>query len=200
MDRSAVTAVPLHPLLTGRWSPRGFDESRTLTRDDLLPLLEAARWAPSSGNTQPTRWLVALRGEPAYERLYDTLSRGNKSWAGRASALLLAVSLQADETGRPYPRAAHDTGQAVAHLSVQAAAQGLAVHQMAGFDADAARHTFGLTDVQQPAVVVAVGVPGGAPLEGRLAEKEAAPRVRKPLEELLLPAEPTGNAAAGGAA
>ncbi len=200
VDRSAVTAVPLHPLLAGRWSPRAFDGSRALTRADLLPLLEAARWAPSSGNTQPTRWLVTLRGEPAYERLYDTLSRGNRSWAGRAPALLLAVSLQSDNTGRPYPSAAHDTGQAVAHLSVQAAAQGLAVHQMAGFDAAAVRSAFGLTDVQQPAVVVAVGVPGGPPLEGRLAEKEAAPRVRKPLEELLLPAGPGDDHAAGTAA
>ena len=196
VDRSAVTAVPLHPLLAGRWSPRGFDETRALTRADLLPLLEAARWAPSSGNTQPTRWLVTRRGEPAYERLYDALSRGNRSWAGRAPALLLAVSMQADETGRPYPSAAHDTGQAVAHLSVQAAAQGLAVHQMAGFDADAVRSAFGLIEVQQPAVVVAVGVPGGGPLEGRLAEKEAAPRVRKPLEELLLPTDPDGRTAA----
>ena len=196
MDRSAVTAVPLHPLLAGRWSPRGFDESRPLTRADLLPLLEAARWAPSSGNTQPTRWLVTLRGEPAYERLLESLSRGNRSWAGRAPALLLAVSVQADETGRPYPNAAHDTGQAVAHLSVQAGAQGLAVHQMAGFDADAVRAAFGLTEVQQPAVVVAVGAPGGTPLEGRLAEREAAPRTRKPLDELLLPTDPPAGASA----
>ena len=190
MDRSAVTSVPLHPVLAERWSPWGFDEEHRLTRDDLLPLLEAARWAPSSGNTQPTRWIVALRGEPGHDRLIAGLSRGNRSWAGRAAALLVAVSLQADETGRPYPKAAHDTGQAVAHLTLQAVAQGLSAHQMAGFDAEAVQAAFGLTEGQQPAVVVAVGVPGGTPLEGRLAERETAARSRLPVEQLLLPSEP----------
>ncbi len=181
--------MPLHPLLAQRRSPRRFDPGHVLDRAQLRPLLEAARWAPSSGNTQPTRWLVTLRGEPAHERLLGCLSRGNRSWAGRASALLVAVRLLADETGRPYPTAEHDTGQATAHLTLQAVAEGLAAHQMAGFDAGAVRTAFGLAEEQQPAVVVAVGVVGGEPLEGRLAEREVAPRTRRPLEELLLPVD-----------
>ena len=186
-DRDALTSVPVHPLLAGRWSPRGFDEEHVLTREDLVPLLEAARWAPSAGNTQPTRWAVALRGEPGHARLLECLVPGNRSWAPRASALLVAVTLTADEDGRPYPWHAHDTGQACAHLSLEAAAQGLAVHQMGGFDAEAVRRELGLSEVQQPAVVVAVGVPGGSPLPERLAVKDAAPRARRPLAELLLP-------------
>lgn len=187
--REAVTEVPLHPLLAHRWSPRAFDPAHTLTREDLLPLLEAARWAPSAGNTQPARWLVTLRGEPAHGRLVGCLSRGNLSWAPRASALLVAVATEADETGRPYPWHLHDTGQAVAHLSVQAGAQGLSVHQMAGFDAECVRREFGLSAVQQPSVVLAVGVVGGDELPERLAAREVAPRVRRPLSELLLPVE-----------
>jgi len=180
----------IHPLLAQRWSPRGFDESHVLTFEDLLPLLEAARWAPSSGNTQPARWLVTLRGEPAHTRLVGCLSGGNQPWAPRASALLVAVATQAGDDGRPYPWHLHDTGQAVAHLTVQAAAQGLLVHQMGGFDADRIRREFGLSDVQRPSVVVAVGVLGGTPLPPELASREARERTRRPLSELVLPSVP----------
>ena len=183
-------ALGIHPLLAQRWSPRGFDESHVLTFEDLLPLLEAARWAPSSGNTQPARWLVTLRGEPAHTRLVGCLSGGNQPWAPRASALLVAVATQAGDDGRPYPWHLHDTGQAVAHLTVQAAAQGLLVHQMGGFDADRIRREFGLADVQRPSVVVAVGVLGGTPLPPELASREARERTRRPLSELVLPSAP----------
>lgn len=186
MDRAAPTDVPLHPLLTGRWSPRGFDPGHALTREDLLPLLEAARWAPSAGNTQTTRWLVTVRGEPAYDRVVSTLTKGNQPWAPRASALLVAVATEAGPDDRPFRSSLHDAGQAVAHLTFQAEAQGLRVHQMGGFDAEAVRREFDLSPVHRPVVVVAVGVVGGAPLPGGLAEREVAPRTRLPLSDLLL--------------
>lgn len=178
--------MTLHPLLAERWSPRGFDPDQVLTLDDLLPLLEAARWAPSSGNTQSTRYAVALRGERRHDALMAALDGGNRTWAGRAAALVVVVALEADETGRRYRTALHDAGQGVAHLSVQAVAEGLHTHQMAGFDADGVRAALGLSPVQRPVVVVAVGRVGGPPLDERLAAREAAPRTRRPLSELLL--------------
>lgn len=184
--RQPADPASLHALLAARWSPRGFDPGHTLTPDRLRPLLEAARWAPSSGNTQPVRWVVTLRDDPRHALLMTALSRGNTAWAGRASALLVEVALDADETGRPYRTALHDAGQAVAHLSLQAVAEGLAVHQMAGFDAARVQDVLGLAPGQRPVVVVAVGVVGGPPLDERLAAREAAPRTRLPLEELLL--------------
>lgn len=186
MTRPAPPGPPVHPLLASRWSPRGFDPGHTLSHQQLRPLLEAARWAPSSGNTQSTRWAVTLRGDPRSGRLLGALSEGNRSWAGRAAALLTTVALEADDAGRPYRTALHDAGQAVAHLSVQAVAEGLHTHQMAGFDVDAVREVLGLTTEQRPVVVVAVGALGGPPLEERLAAREAAARERLPLDELLL--------------
>ena len=187
MDRDVPTELALHPLLRQRWSPRRFDEAHSLTHQDLLPLLEAARWAPSAGNTQPARWLVTLRGDPGHALLVGCLSEGNRPWAPRAAALLVAVATEADADGRPYPWHLHDTGQAAAHLTLQATALGLHVHQMGGFDAAAVHRVFGLTDRQVAAVVVAVGALGGGPLPDRLAQREQAPRTRLPLEELLLP-------------
>lgn len=181
-------SVPaLHPLLAARWSPRGYDPDAVLSREQLLPLLEAARWAPSSGNTQPARFAVVLRGDDRHEALVAALNPGNRNWAARASALLVAVALQADETGKPYRSTQHDTGQAVAHLSLQAVAEGLHTHQMGGFDRDAVSALLGLSEVQQPVVVLAVGTLGGPPLDDALAAREAAERTRRSPEELLLP-------------
>ncbi|MCW2606337.1 MAG: nitroreductase family protein [Frankiales bacterium] len=178
--------MTLHPLLSTRWSPRGFDPAQTLSRAQLLPLVEAARWAPSSGNTQSTRWALVPRDDPRHERLLQALNPGNRTWAGRAAALLVVVGLTEDEAGKPYRTWQHDAGQAVAHLSLQAVAEGLHTHQMAGYDKAAVRELLGLTDVQQPVVVVAVGALGGPPLPDALAAREAGERVRRPVEELVL--------------
>lgn len=186
-DKTAVTSAPLHPLLAQRWSPRGFDPGHRITRTELAAVLEAARWAPSANNSQPWRFLVTRRGDTDFVRLVGTLAPGNQSWAPTASALVLVAAQASDHAGRPQPWALYDTGQAVAALTVQAEAQGLSVHQLGGFDADAARAEFALADGQTPAVVVAIGRHDPhAALPGPLAERERAPRSREPLDALLL--------------
>ena len=191
MTRTALTGAPLHPLLSERWSPRGFDTSHRLPERQLAALLEAARWSPSANNAQPWRFVVTQRGEAAFERLVSTLSGNNRRWAGRASALLLVLAESTDETGTPRPYALYDTGQAVAHLVTQAQAEGLSTHQMGGFDKDAAVAGFGIDPRFTPVVVIAVGLrqdEHGLPDD--LAEREGAPRHRRPLAELVLPTAP----------
>ncbi len=188
MRKTASTTVPVHPLLAERWSPRGFDRAHEIGDEALAALLEAARWAPSAQNSQPWRFLVTRRGEPAHDRLFAALAPGNQAWAGAASALILVVARTAGDDGRPQPWALYDTGQAVA-LVTQAQADGLAVHQMGGFDTDAVRAGFGLADALTPVVVLAVGrQDSAAGLPGPLAAREAAPRTRHPVSDLLLPA------------
>ncbi|HEV7657979.1 MAG TPA: nitroreductase family protein [Mycobacteriales bacterium] len=187
MTRGAQTSAPLHPLLSERWSPRGFDTDHRLEESQLAALLEAARWSPSASNTQPWRFVVAHRGEAAFERLAATLSGNNRRWAGRASTLLLVLAETTDPEGRPRSYGLYDTGQAVAHLVTQAQAEGLATHQMGGFDKAAAAATFGVDPRFTPVVVVAVGLrqdEHGLPED--LAAREAAPRQRLPLTELVL--------------
>lgn len=196
LDKAAITAVPVHPLLAERWSPRGFDPAHRLADDQLTALLEAARWAPSASNTQPWRFLVTRRGEPAFDRLAGLLTAGNRSWAPRASALVLVAAQTADEAGRARPWAMYDTGQAVAALNVQAQAYGLSMHQMGGFDADATRQEFALAANITPVVVIAIGQRDPeAELPEPLAARERAPRTRQSLPDLLLDAHRTGPAA-----
>jgi nitroreductase len=198
LSKAAVTAVPVHPLLTERWSPRGFDREHKLSEDSLAAVLEAARWAPSAGNSQPWRFLVTRRGEDAHRRLFAALAPGNQTWAGAASALILIAARTTADDGHPQPWALYDTGLAAAALITQAQAEGLAVHQMGGFDTAAVRAEFGLDDALTPVVVVAVGqADPEADLPAPLAARESAPRTRLPVGDLLLPgrAGPTRIAA-----
>ncbi|GII77974.1 hypothetical protein Sru01_29560 [Sphaerisporangium rufum] len=185
--KAADTAVPVHPLLAGRWSPRGFDPAHELDDHALLALLEAARWAPSAVNSQPWRFAVARRGEPAFAELLAALAPGNRSWAHTAGALVLVAARTTDAQGRSLPWAHYDAGQAVAALTLQAGHDGLSVHQMGGFDAAATRRVLGLPDTLAPLVILAVGRHDPrADLPAPLAERERAPRTRLPLADLLL--------------
>lgn len=190
MSKTAVTEVPLHPLLAHRWSPRGFDAGHDVAPGQVTALLEAARWSPSANNSQPWRFLVATRGEQAYADLFALLSPGNQKWAGAAGALILVAAETVDAEGGARPFAHYDTGQAVANLVAQAGHEGLAVHQMGGFDRDGAADRFGLPAGTQPVVVLAVGRHDpAAPLAEPFSTRERAPRTRLPLERIQL-AEP----------
>ena len=187
----ASTTVPVHPLVAERWSPRGFDRAHELGDQALTALLEAARWAPSSQNSQPWRFLVTRRGEDAHDRLFATLAPGNQAWAGTASALVLVAAQTVTDDGRPRRFALYDTGQAVATLVTQAQADGLSVHQMGGFDTAAVRAEFGLDETLTPVVILAIGRhDSSADLPEPFAAHEAAPRTRQSISDLLLPTRP----------
>jgi nitroreductase len=186
-SKTARTDAPLHPLLAARWSPRALDPAHELSPEQLTCLLEAARWAPSASNTQPWRFAVTLRGTAAHAAVLDALAPGNQAWAHAASALVVAAAETIAPDGAPRPWALYDTGQAVAHLSVQAEHEGLAVHQMGGFDRDRVRSVLAAPDSVEPLVVLAVGRRGDlSALPEPLAGRETEPRTRLPLDELLV--------------
>ena len=189
---SAITATPIHPVLTNRRSPRSFDANATISNEDLLAILEAARWAPSANNFQPWRFHVGVRGDDVFESVLNTLVPFNQSWANRASALILVSIVNQNEDGTPRPISGFDAGLAVSQLTFEAHSRGQVVHQMAGFDAAKAAETFGLSSDLTPIVVIAIGVQGPAEqLEGVLLEREKAPRQRKDLDEIVLAGIPS---------
>ncbi|WP_203337795.1 nitroreductase family protein [Nocardioides limicola] len=182
----------LHPLLAHRWSPSILDPEHTLDRADLETLLTAARWAPSSGNSQPWSFLVTVRGGPGHQALLGTLTRGNRAWVPQASAVLLGIAQTAPDPDNPEQwqqiglHAEYALGLSVAQLTVQATSMGLVVHQFAGFDRAAAATEFAVPAHHRPVIGVAIGRHG--PVEDAdpaLRQKEARPRVRKPMEEFV---------------
>ncbi|THV27532.1 nitroreductase family protein [Glycomyces paridis] len=186
IDRHAQTAAPIHPLLASRHSTRALAPDVDLTDAQAAALIEAARWAPSAGNTQPWRFLLARRGTGEFKRVLDCLNPGNRDWAGTASALLVAVRTDANERG-PLSHAMYDLGQSMAHLTFQALAEGLTVRQMAGFDAAALADEFGLAAPLVPTTVVAIGVAGDpADLHESVSGPDRAARVRLSVDELLI--------------
>ncbi|MEV7093652.1 nitroreductase family protein [Amycolatopsis sp. NPDC051045] len=184
MRKPAVTSVPIASLMTERWSPRAFDESARVTTDQVKALLEAARWAPSFGNTQPARYLVGLRGTPSFDAILATLNSGNRAWAHRASLLLIGVMVTTNSKGS-VPYAEYGLGLASENLVLQAVELGLIAHQMAGFSPDAVRAAFTLPEDAVPKVAIAVGSPASPEVleEERRIERERAERVRVPLAE-----------------
>jgi len=129
----------LHPLLADRYSPRAFDPAGTVDDATLELLLEAARWAPSAGNSQPWSFYPARPGEVEHKRLTQHLAPSSARWAPDAGLLIVTLARRfVDDSDLPYSEFAdYDLGQAVAHLTVQAQALGLSSHQFRAFDRDA---------------------------------------------------------------
>lgn len=176
----------LTDVLEQRWSPRAFARDEVLDQNRLGPAFEAARWAPSSGNSQPWTFLVGFRGDDVFETIVGTMASGNQVWAEHAGALVANIASVVDAEGKPQSHAIYDLGQAVAHFSVQATAEGLMVHQMSGFDAQALGRELELDSSQRVVTLMAVGSLGDpADLPEKLQEREAKPRVRKPLSEIV---------------
>lgn len=158
--KPAKTSVKIHELIANRWSPRAFDPDKTVNRDHLTALLEAARWAPSCFNDQPWRFIVCDKtsDETAWQNGLAVIAEKNRLWAKNAPVLLLAVAMgNFNHNGKANRWAMYDTGAASVSLCLQATALGLIVHQMGGFDVDLARQTFRLPDDCTPMAMMAVG-------------------------------------------
>jgi nitroreductase len=179
----------MHPLFEQRWSPRWLDADAKITDESLRTMLEAARWAPSYGNTQPARYLVGRRGDSTFERILETLNRRNQSWAHNAGVLMLGVAVTTNAKG-DLPLYEYGLGLATENLVLQAVAEGLVAHQMGGFNAEAARIQFELPAEVEPIVVIAVGKLGDrATIPDDLRDRELAPRKRLPLSEIAFTGE-----------
>jgi nitroreductase len=180
----------IHPLLQERWSPRAFDETHVLPASAVTSLVEAARWSPSAGNSQPWSFIVGLRGDATHATIVSALSRGNSSWAPRASALIVTAHQLASGPDHELPFDAYtqyDLGQAAAHLSIQAHALGLHAHQMAGFDHDAVAGAFAVPAHWKVTTLIAVGqlTDAAALGDAGLIAREEAARSRRPLSEFV---------------
>jgi nitroreductase len=140
--KHAPDVAGVEDLIRRRWSPRAYAD-KDVPAAELKRLFEAARWAASSSNEQPWRFLVGRRGDQTYEKIFKALVEFNQGWAKSAPVLVLSVAKKTF-TGKDQPNAygLHDTGAATAHLALQATADGLHAHSMAGFDREQMRASF----------------------------------------------------------
>jgi nitroreductase len=187
LEKPAQTSRPIHDVLARRWSSRAFDPKRPVSREQLNVLLEAGRWAPSCNGDEPWRYLIWDRGRDpeGWQKAFDCLSDNNKKWVKNVPLLMLscAGSIFA-ATGKPNRWGQHDTGAASCSIALQAAAIGLMVHQMGGFDMEKARGAFDVPAEYTPMAMIAVGYQADPEiLDEETKKKELAPRARKPLAE-----------------
>ena len=184
----ADTQVLIHDVLARRWSGRAFDRYKPVTREQLIALLEAARWAPSCFGDEPWRYLIwdRQRDTAGWQAAFDCLAEGNQLWAINAPVLMLSTAnSEFSRNGKPNRWGQHDTGAASENLCLQAAAIGLMVHQMGGFDADKVRQAFSIPEKFTCMAMIAVGFPATPDVldDDKLKAQEIAPRQRKPLAE-----------------
>ena len=188
--KQAPAVEGVMPVIHHRWSARAFSD-RDVSPADLEKVFEAARWAASSNNYQPWRFLVGTRGSSTYQKLFSTLVGFNKDWAGSAAVLILGVaSSKFVRNGSDNTYALYDLGAATSYLTLQATALGLATHQMAGYDHAAARLALEIPDDYVLGAVIALGYQGEPAALGheQLIALETTPRVRKPLSEIVFSA------------
>ncbi len=186
-QKLADTLPSVHELIRSRWSPRSFSD-REVSNEDLKAIFEAARWAASSFNEQPWRFLVARKSDgAAYEKILGLLVPGNQAWAKTAPVLfIMAAKRTFSHNSSPNYYGLHDAGQALAHIMLQATALGLHAHGMAGFDRERARKELGIPDDYDLGAAVALGYlapPDQLPENYR--KSEVAARERKPLNEIV---------------
>jgi nitroreductase len=189
-EKFADTLPSVHELVRARWSPRAFSD-REVSNEDLKTIFEAARWAASSFNEQPWRFLVARKSDrAAYEKLLHLLVPFNQAWAKSAPVLFIMVAKKTfSHNGTPNAYSVHDAGQALAHIFLQATALGLHAHGMAGFDRDRARKELGIPDDYDFGAAVALGYLGSPDqLSEQHRQTELAKRQRKPLKEIVFSA------------
>lgn len=153
----------------------------------LLNLFEAARWAPSSRNEQPWRFIVAVKEEQeTFAKILSCLNERNRLWAQHASLLFITLAKQSFTDGRLNTHAAHDAGLAVGNISLQATAQGLFLHQMGGLDREKVKSLFEVPEEFEVISITAAGYAGSSEsLPEELRAHELQPRKRKPLDELV---------------
>ncbi len=189
MQKPAITQVDIHEIIANRWSGRAYDASKSVTQEQIIALLEAARWAPSCFGDQPWRFIVwdKTTNPQAWQLAFDCLVPFNQGWVKDSSLLILvaADSLFA-HNGKPNRWGEYDTGAAILNLSLQATALGLMAHQMGGFDADKVRAAFAIPEQYSLMSMVSVGYPADiASLQGEILEREQAARSRRALGELF---------------
>ena len=177
---------PVDDIFINRWSPRAMSGD-PVSKDELMSLIEAARWAPSSFNNQSWRFLYSLKGSDTWDTYFNLLLEGNQTWVKNAGALVVILSKTTfDYNGKPSKTHAFDSGAAWENFALQGTANGLVIHGMQGFDYERAKIELQIPDEYEVQAMAAIGKPGDpTELPERLREMDV-PSGRKSVSEIAL--------------
>ncbi|MGH7884179.1 MAG: nitroreductase family protein [Thermodesulfobacteriota bacterium] len=180
-----VNQYEVNRIFIDRWSPRAMS-GEEIADGELFSLFEAARWAPSSFNNQPWRFVYAKRNSHYWDQFFGFLLEGNQAWADKAAALIVVISKTTfDYNGKPSKTHTFDTGAAWANLALQGSNKGLVIHGMQGFDYDKVKEELDIPDEYKVEMMVAVGKPGSKKDLPEKLQIGEVPSGRKTIKEIV---------------
>jgi nitroreductase len=189
IHKPAVTQVTINDTIANRWSGRAYNAEKVVSHDEIMALVEAARWAPSCFGDQPWRFIICNKNTDAqsWQQGFSFLAESNQVWAKDASLLIVVCADNLFSHNQQANRwAQYDTGAASENLCLQASSMGLMAHQMGGFNATAARSAFSIPEQFTLMAIISVGYPANSEsLTPEVFSREVAARKRKPLNELV---------------
>jgi nitroreductase len=188
-----IADYPIESQFIERWSPRAFT-GEAVPEYDLRTMFEAARWAPSSGNQQPWRFLYALAGTADFEKFLALLNEGNRVWAKRAGALVIVISkttqpVPGTDKGAPSRTHSFDTGTAWGFFALEAMRLGWATHGMAGFDVARSIVDLKIPDEYRAEAAIAIGRRGDKSLLPEHLRERETPSKRRPQKDFVFAGE-----------
>lgn len=181
---SRTTEYPINDIFLERYSPRAISGEK-ISQEELMTLFEAARWAPSSKNIQPWRFIYAHNGSPYFEKFFSFLIEFNQDWCKNASVLVVTLSKKTENDGKPSPTHSFDTGSAWENLALQASQMGIIAHGMGGIHREKIIEELSIPEDYSVEMMIAIGRPGKIEdLPEKLREREK-PSTRKNLKEFV---------------
>lgn len=184
---STAVEHPVIEVIKKRKSVRAFVD-KPIEKEKIDSLFEAARWAPSSVNEQPWRYIYARKDQPLWEKIFETLNESNQVWVKNSPLLVASFVLKNfSRNEQPNGFAKYDLGAANAFLSLQATGLGLQIHQIGGFNGHRLRENLQVPDQYELGVVLAIGYPGDPEsLPENLKVRELSPRQRNRQSEFVM--------------
>ncbi len=175
----------IYEIFLNRWSPRAMS-GEEIEEKTLFQLFEAAKWAPSSNNNQPWRFIYARRNTKHWDTFFNLLAEGNQVWAHNAAALIVVISKTTFDNGKHARTHSFDAGAAWENFALQGSMMGLVVHGMQGFDYYKAKEVLQIPDGYQVEAMIAVGKKGKKEDLPDYQQEREFPSSRKTIAQIVM--------------